>query len=152
MTFVIKRRLTSFANDFHIRNLSHSGLMLKTKNDQEFVLEFMSDGKVHLYKAEYGLEKEKVPDVTDVIRMRDEMGMEWAWVMQRHGQKVPKDKQVTPTEARKQVQRKVGRDYDTLIENPHYAQEEMRQSMGVEVKNDYLAEGYDRVDDEDDEE
>ncbi|KXJ18312.1 uncharacterized protein LOC110232587 [Exaiptasia diaphana] len=125
--------------------------MLKTKNDQEFVLEFMSDGKVHLYKAEYGLDKERVPDVTDVIRMRDEMGMEWSWIMQRHGQIVPKNNQVTPNEARKQVQRRVGRDYDIIRTDPHNAQEEMRKYFGVEVKNDYLAEGYDKVDDEDEE-
>lgn len=61
MTFIIKRRLTSFANDFQVRNLSHSALMLRTKSEEEFVLEPMSDGKVHLYKAEYGVDKERVP-------------------------------------------------------------------------------------------
>lgn len=35
--------------------------MIKTKNDKEFILEFMNDGKVHLYKAEYGMTGEKVP-------------------------------------------------------------------------------------------
>lgn len=92
-----------------------------------------------------------VLDVTDVIRMRDEMGMEWSWIMQREGQTVPKNNQVTPAEARKQVQRRVGRDYDEIRTNPHSAQEEMRKYFGVEVKNDYLAEGYDKVDDEEEE-
>lgn len=76
------------------------------------------------------------------------MGMEWCWVMQRHGQQVPKDKQVTPNEARKQMQRRVGRNYDETRTNPHYAQEEMRKFFGLEIKNDYIAEGYDQVDEE----
>jgi hypothetical protein len=84
--------------------------------------------------------------------MRDEMGMEWTWVMQRVAQLVPKEKQITPTEARKLLQRTLGRDYEPLRENPHCAQEQMREYVGVEGKHDYLKEGYDRADDEEDQE
>jgi hypothetical protein len=44
--------------------------MVKTKKDEEFVLEFMNDGKLHLYKAEYGLVGEKVPGEYIVIGNR----------------------------------------------------------------------------------
>lgn len=88
--------------------------------------------------------------MTDLILMRDEMGMEWTWVMQREGQLVPKNKQVTPAEARKQIQRIIGQDYDPVIENPHHAQEKMREYFEVEGKHNYLEEGYDRAPDEED--
>ncbi|XP_048585086.1 uncharacterized protein LOC116620339 [Nematostella vectensis] len=149
--WVIKRHLEKFANPFQRRSLSHSGLLLRTHKGDEFVLEYMADGKAHLYKAEYGLEKEKVKGVTDYIRMRDEMGMEWRWVMSCEGAFVPNDVKVTAEQAKRKLQELMGRDYEEVREKPHCAQEAIRRFLGLEIKNDYTAEGYDQSDESDEE-
>ena len=134
---LVAHRLDSNSVPFRFRHLLHSALALKTFDGKEHVLEYALDGKAYLYDAKYKITG-KCPTGSPggdcyYITMRDGLGEEWDWVIQKSGQRLPTWLETSPRAALGKMARMMGDVYDPVKNNCHMAQERMRKSWGLDV-------------------
>lgn len=134
--YVIRRNLSFIP---HVCVLAHSGLILEMKDGRQCVLEYMGDGRAHLYDAR--------PSSTrncwfgrscKVLKMKDYTGKQYTWTRQKYGVAFPRRQgTVSPQAAYKKMQSIMGYRYNLLKNNCHLAQEKLRRSWGMRVSQSY---------------
>lgn len=134
--YVIRRNLSFIP---HVCQLAHSGLILEMKDGRQCVLEYMGDGRAHLYDAR--------PSSTrncwfgkrcKVLKMKDDAGTKHTWTRQKYGTAFPRQLgTVIPQAAWRKMQSIMGYRYNLVTNNCHLAQEKLRKYWGMRVSQAY---------------
>ena len=120
--------------------LAHSGLILKMRDGRECVLEYMGDGRAHLYNANY---RKKGPKWRAKLRgawpisITDYQGNRYTRQSTRQYKGTAVSKRITPQQARSYMQRRMGYNYNLLKNNCHLGQERTRRYLGLTVRDAY---------------
>ncbi|XP_031569832.1 uncharacterized protein LOC116304267 [Actinia tenebrosa] len=138
--YVVRRslRIYNAFNILRVCHLAHSGLILEMEDGKQCVLEYMGDGKSHLYDARpsrttncwFGRKCKK-------LVMKDDQGQTYTWTRQKTGTPLPRLRRVTPQAAQSKMKNLMGSTYNLLNNNCHLAQEKLRRSWGLKVKQSY---------------
>ena len=127
----VARRHLSFLS-FKRRSLAHSALVLEMADGKSCLLEYMGDGKVHLYDIGMTSEWDCRGSRGDCHIEMEAEGQLYRWTRQNVG--APMTVQVTPQSAKDEMQEISGNDYDFIGNNCHMGQENLRIKWGLGVR------------------
>lgn len=137
--YVINRRLEGYPK---INKLCHSGLLLKTKTNNWYILEYgvgsgQNRNNVYLYQiSSYSENILKNDSKITKFACKDRTCKTRLWFKQRLGQSFDS---VQTTESLEDIMNRIVRkkSYNVLTWNCHMAQENTRRSLGLKVDNSY---------------
>ncbi|KAK3739959.1 hypothetical protein QZH41_012799, partial [Actinostola sp. cb2023] len=137
--YVIRRSLKILS--FHYCTLAHSGLILEMTDGKQCILEYMDDGRSHLYDANPTSTTNCWPwyKRCKKLVMKDDKGNPYTWTRQKYGTSTSlyPAARVTPQVAQRQMQARMGSNYDLVTNNCHLGQERLRRKWGMRVPNSY---------------
>jgi hypothetical protein len=139
--FVIRRTLTG---DAAIKrgDLAHSALLLRTKDENWYVLEFMRDSNVYLTRTEQQVVQEHTKESWAEVKLKGRyfrslvgedppIEKQLVWTRQLKGESI--EAKFTPQQLKEQMEAVVKK-YSLLKgEHCHKAQEHLRKSLGLKV-------------------